>query len=145
MPNPPVPAEQKRRLGNPGHRPLPNSADLVPLQPLVDGPLRTLGRSGQQMWDMVHTAGQTWLSASTDVYLLQLVCEQFDRRDLLLGALETDTTNRALLMSIIEIEKSITGNLSLLGFTPTDRSKLGVAEVKSWTKIDELQERRANL
>jgi hypothetical protein len=86
---------------------------------------------------MVHSAGHTWLSTSTDVYLLPLVCEQGDRRGLLLGALETDTTNHVLLMLILEVEKSITGNLSLRGFTPTDRSKLGVAEGKRWTNVDE--------
>jgi hypothetical protein len=51
-----------------------------------------------------------------------------------LEALETDTTNRVLLMSILEVEKSITGNLSLWGFTPTVRPNLGVVEVE---KVDQ--------
>jgi hypothetical protein len=54
------------------------------------------------MWVIVHSAGHTWLSASTDVYLFPLMCEQFDRLGVLLGALETDTMNRVLLMSILE-------------------------------------------
>ena len=36
----------------------------------------------------------------------------------------------------------IISNLSLLGFTPTDRSRLGVAEVKRETKIEELIAKR---
>jgi hypothetical protein len=32
----------------------------------------------------------------------------------------------------------------LLGFTPSDRSRLGLAEVKAKTKLEELMERRAN-
>jgi hypothetical protein len=87
------------------------------------------------MWDMVHTAGHTWLSTSTPVYLLPLVCEQCDRRGVLLGALETDTTIRVLLMSILEVVKGITGSLSLRGFTPTVRSNLGAAEAE---KVDQL-------
>ena len=35
-------------------------------------------------------------------------------------------------------------SLSLLGFTPSDRSKLGLAEVKAKSKLEELMERRAN-
>ena len=41
-------------------------------------------------------------------------------------------------------EKLIQSSLSLLGFTPSDRSKLGVAEVKAKSKLEELMERRAN-
>jgi len=37
----------------------------------------------------------------------------------------------------------IVSNLSLLGFTPADRSKLGVAEVKAQTKLEELMEKKA--
>jgi hypothetical protein len=62
------------------------------------------------------------------------VCEHCDRRDLLLEALETDTTNRVLLMLILEVEKSNTGNLSLWGFTPAVRPNLGVVEVE---KVDQ--------
>jgi hypothetical protein len=32
----------------------------------------------------------------------------------------------------------------LLGFTPSDRARLGVAEVKAKSKLEELMERRAN-
>jgi hypothetical protein len=38
----------------------------------------------------------------------------------------------------------IQSGLGLLGFTPTDRSRLGVAEVKAKSKLEELMERRAN-
>jgi hypothetical protein len=43
-----------------------------------------------------------------------------------------------------ELEKSIYSNLSLLGFTPTDRSRLGVAEVKKMSKLEELLTKKAN-
>jgi hypothetical protein len=41
-----------------------------------------------------------------------------------------------------ELEKNITNSLSLLGFTPTDRSRLGVAEVKAKSKLEELRAKR---
>jgi len=48
-------------------------------------------------------------------------------------------------MSINDIEKLISSNLGLLGFTPIDRSRLGVAEVKATSKIEELIARREAL
>lgn len=77
--------------------------------------------------------------------MLQLVCEQIDRRALLMAGLIDSPTERSIHMSLNDVEKLISGNLSLLGFTPSDRSRLGVAEVRAYSKIDELREKRANL
>jgi hypothetical protein len=41
-----------------------------------------------------------------------------------------------------ELEKNIVNNLSLLGFTPADRSRMGVAEVKARSKLEELRAKR---
>jgi len=40
---------------------------------------------------------------------------------------------------------SVSSNLSLLGFTPVDRAKLEFAEVRGFSKIEELKKRRAEL
>ena len=40
------------------------------------------------------------------------------------------------------IEKQVASNLGLLGFTPSDRTRLGVAEVAKTTKLDEMLRRR---
>jgi hypothetical protein len=42
-----------------------------------------------------------------------------------------------------ELDRQIISSLSLLGFTPSDRTKLGVAEVKAASKLDELMARKA--
>jgi hypothetical protein len=39
------------------------------------------------------------------------------------------------------LDKQLVSNLSLLGFSPTDRSRLGIAEVKRQTKLEELRTR----
>ena len=75
----------------------------------------------------------------------RMVCEQIDRRSSLLVQLESHPAERSTHMSINEIEKLISSNLGLLGFTPTDRSRLGVAEVKATSKIEELMARREAL
>ena len=42
-----------------------------------------------------------------------------------------------------DLDTSIIRNLSLLGFTPVDRTRMGVAEVKARSKLEELRERRS--
>jgi hypothetical protein len=41
-----------------------------------------------------------------------------------------------------DLERQLVANLSLLGFTPTDRSRLGVAEVKKISKLEVLREQQ---
>jgi hypothetical protein len=42
-----------------------------------------------------------------------------------------------------DLEKMISSNLSMLGFTPTDRTRLGIAEVKAASKLEELMRKKA--
>jgi len=53
----------------------------------------------------------------------------------------SNPADKNLLMRLAEIEKQIAANLSLLGFTPTDRSRLGLAEIKAKSKLQELMEK----
>jgi hypothetical protein len=41
-----------------------------------------------------------------------------------------------------ELERSIVGQLGLLGFSPSDRARLGLAEVKKESKLEEIIRRR---
>ena len=54
----------------------------------------------------------------------------------------SEVVERPLLMSLIDLEKQIESNLGLLGFTPADRTRLGLAEVVKTTKLDEMLRRR---
>ena len=112
----------------------------------VDGgwrePLRPLGDAGMQLWSEIFEDGGLWIS-KTDSHLLQMVCELFDRREILRAEFLADPTERKVNMSLLETEKLIQSSLSLLGFTPSDRSRLGLAEVKAKSKLEELMERRA--
>jgi hypothetical protein len=42
-----------------------------------------------------------------------------------------------------ELDRAIVSNLSLLGFSPSDRSRLGIAEVKKLSKLEELMMKKA--
>lgn len=139
MPNPPKPAELKRQLGNPGRRPLPKEVTFV------DGgyvePARPLEFAGKQLWDAAMTTGQNWIARNSDTQLLLMTCEQMDRRtDLMTKIIETDEWR--LYRALHDLEKMISSNLSALGFTPTDRTRLGLAEVKTASKLEELMARK---
>jgi len=144
MPNPPKPIEQKRLLGNPGKRAMPGEESTITLFSGKVEPLFPLGEAGQKLWDSVFNDGELWISPRTDVAWLQVVCELLDRREVLKQEWMADPADRKLNMSLLETEKLLQSGLGLLGFTPTDRSRLGVAEVKAKSKLEELMERRAN-
>ena len=144
MPNPPKPIEQKRLIGNPGKRALPKQADMIALPAGRVDPIRPLEYAGQQLWDSVFSNGELWISSRTDIHLLQMTAEQLDRRETLRDALVEEPTENAVLMRLGELEKSIASNLGLLGFTPSDRTRLGLAEVKAQSKLEQLMERKAN-
>ena len=152
MPGPPrKPNELKRLQGNPGNKKLPELASVVSLPPVSDAPAY-LSDVSQQLWNDVRSRA-TWV-AETDRSALLLLCEKFDRRSLLLAKLEASDpvlyTDKGyayanpLMGMISTIENEIFKILASLGLTPSDRSKLGVAEVKKASVLDELIARRQN-
>ena len=142
MPNPPKPLEQKRKLGNPGKRGLPDSAELMPLEGGYIEPFRPLEFAGKQLWDSVFQYGELWISRRTDVHLLLMTCEQLDRREQLRSEIVEKGLDRTLIMSLNETEKLISSNLGQLGFTPSERTRLGLAEVKRESKLEQLRAQR---
>ena len=72
-----------------------------------------------------------------------MVCEQIDRRTELLEQLDKAGFERPIHMTILDLEKQISSNLGLLGLTPTDRTRMGVAEVQKNNKLEEMLQRRA--
>jgi hypothetical protein len=142
---PSKPIEQKRLLGNPGRRPIPEMGALQILPGITEipEPSRPLLKYGRELWDKVWEQGLNWISPNTDSELLLMTCEMIDERwNLRVKVMQTDDVR--LRRGLRELDRQIISNLSLLGFTPSDRSKLGVAEVKAMSKLEELQLRKAN-
>jgi hypothetical protein len=81
-----------------------------------------------------------------------MLCEKFDRRSELLAKLQSSDhvlyTDKGyayanpLVGMISTIENEVFKILSSLGLTPSDRSRLGVAEVKRVSALDELIAKR---
>jgi hypothetical protein len=46
-------------------------------------------------------------------------------------------------MSLLETEKAVVNGLSLLGFTPADRTRLGLVSARTKSKLQELMDAKA--
>ena len=142
---PTKPVEQKRLLGNPGKRALPEQSAimLIPQAISKPEPARPLLKYGQELWDRVWESGINWISPNTDLELLLMTCEMIDERWNLRVRVMTDNNPKDR-RGLREIDRQIVSNLGLLGFTPSDRSRLGVAEVKKMSKLEELMAKKGN-
>jgi P27 family predicted phage terminase small subunit len=153
---PPKPTEIKRALGNPGHRPLPEApsvgegleaANGIPQAPV-------LGKDGLELWNHVWTAGKKWLSPTSDLSIIVMLCQAQDeaeqiRRALAVGEIRRyyvlpngQQVSHPLVNQLKDLRSQITAWLSALGFSPTDRARLGLAEIRQVDVLDELERRR---
>lgn len=153
MGRPPKPNEQKRRLGNPGQRPLPDTATVTALPALPADVPEHLGDAGAALWASVTGRARAWLAPSDEPVLL-LLCELADRREVFAATLAehgplmirpTDghyVANPAAAM-LSDVEKRMVHIASLLGLTPADRTRIGLGEVKAKNAFEEMLSRRA--
>lgn len=137
----PVPAEVKRRRGNPGRRPLPEPVVALPQATTIPEPLRPLGPDGRREWDRIWAMGRVWISPDSDIGIVQRLCEQYDEyvRLRFLVLRDEDIDERKALRAL---DKAITDKESLLGLTPTDRTRLGVAEVVAQSALERMRQQR---
>ena len=136
---PPKPVEMKRQEGNPGKRKLPDEKNIVLMQQVdtIPEPTRPLLKYGTELWERIWGMGATWISDKTDIELLMMTCEMIDERwNLRIKVMQSDDAK--LRRGLRELDKQIVSSLSLLGFTPADRARLGWAEVKAKSKLEEL-------
>lgn len=152
MPNPPKPTELKRKLGNPGKRRIPTP--IVALEPAVM-PSAPAPTPADELVERLWGIAGGWLASSDALFVVPMLIDGWNRRARLraliaehgesyesIGPLGNKWLSRPEVIQLERLEKQITAWLSLLGLTPTDRARLGVAEVKTRTKLEELEERR---
>lgn len=138
MPNPPKPVEMKLLQGNPGKRGLRLNDAIAPLEYGHIEPPDGLRAGGLELWHKIFGAGEIWISIRTDTTLVEQVCKQIDRRDELEKRWWENPTDRNLQMHIIETEKAVQSGLSLLGFSPADRTRLGLVSARTKSKLEEV-------
>jgi hypothetical protein len=142
MANPAKPLEVKRALGNPGQRKLPDVDKTVSLRSGRVEPHQPLDWAGLLLWNRVFGVGQTWISPQSDVELLLLTCKQLDRQVMLEQQFVERPDDYHVHRQLLDLESAIVKNLGLLGLTVDARSKLGLAEIKVESKMEQLRKRQ---
>ena len=138
MPNPGKSEELKQKLGS--RAPVKATIESKAITRIPE-PMRRLEDSGLQLWNTTWSQRQSWLK-DTDIELLQMVCEQLDERDILRAYVLENIEAWHERSALRALEKEIRDNLTQLGFTPSARQKLGVQEVKTMSKLEELMARK---
>lgn len=134
---PPKPVEQKRLTGNPGKRRLPNGAQLAPVQPVAP---KDTDHAPKDVFDRVLAAGHAWLGES-DLVALSLLRESLEERAELRRAVLTLRAPEYR-KGLRELDKQLMAQLSALGFDPTARTRLGLAQVTAESTLERLRAKR---
>jgi hypothetical protein len=127
----------KALQGNPGRRPIHETEVVDVVFGAAVAP-EGLGPSGLSLWATVYEAGESWVSSRTDVHLVEQVCRQMDRVAGLRELWIADPADRGVNTSLLETEKAVQSGLSLLGFTPADRTRLGLVSARAKSKLEEI-------
>lgn len=160
MANPRTPTELKRKRGFPGHDGHLHKGEVIALARVGGpgghstakanlGPMSPPEDGATLVQQMLDAGAGAWVGSTDAVMLLPLLAEAWDerrqRREQLMrkGRYWPLAKQKSETAALRDLEKQITQWLSLLGLTPIDRSKLGVAEVKAQSTLEALQARRA--
>lgn len=150
---PPIPTERKRARGNPGHQKLSAAPIELAAAARIPRPPATLSDAGTEAWDRLWAAAQAWLSPKTDLGIMTRLCESYDLRAaiaeelgetgfMVKGSMGQSRVN-PLLDKLLALDAQITKFEGLCGFTPADRARLGVAEVKRASAVEDFLAKRA--
>lgn len=152
MGRPPKPAERKRATGSlTGNAPMPG-AGLAAASGIPKPP--SLGEDGQALWVHVWDAGRSWLSPDSDYTIVKMLCEAHDEHETIRRALSTGVVERfyttangqivthPMVTQLANLRVQMTSWMAAIGFSPADRSRLGLAEVRVKDEMDELTRRR---
>ena len=137
--------------------PMPETALALVDMSVVPKMPTNLGLVGQDYWTVLWTGGRRHLSELHDAPLMNRLCRNFDKIYELENWLGTDVTNRwytspngqvvthPAVKQIEQMDAQNTAWLSLLGFTPSDRARLGLAEIRVANELDAYRQRKSNV
>lgn len=137
---PATPIEIKRRRGTLRKDRHPAAVEGT----LALAPAETAPERGPIAEALLAAGAGAWLSTVDDAVLLPLIDEAWaERRSLMQRWVGSDFRDEQAARRLKTVEENLTKWLSLAGLTPTDRARLGLAEVKARSKLEELADRRA--
>ena len=128
---PPKPIEQHKRTGT-FDASRHNRGPLVAVAPIDQAPHE---RPPADLFADIMMAGSAWF-AQTDGIQLSMLRESLEERARLVPMAESSTEARKQLR---ELNREIADWLTALGFNPTARARLGLAEVKAASTIDRMR------
>ena len=131
---PPKPIEQHKRTGTFNATRHKRGA-LAAVSPVDQAPH---DKSPADLFTEIMDAGSAWF-ARTDGIQLSMLRESLEERARLVPVAESSTEARKQLR---ELNREIADWLTALGFNPTARARLGLAEVKAASTLEKLQAKR---
>lgn len=153
---PPIPIERQRAIAKgdgrrPGGRAV--TGEVVPANPrrisIPEAPA-DLGERGALEWYRIWEAGSGWLHPEEDYHWVDQIAHAYDditefrakiaETGLIVKGYTKDMlVANPLIKEIRMLEATISRALSKLGFSPTDRARLGLAEIQARTGLANLQ------
>ncbi len=144
MANPPKPVELKRRQGTYRKDRDPGSDTEVVVLPMADAipePPAELGLDGRAVWSKIWSEGISWISPDSDWTIAVETCTLADDMAVARKRYRA-TSDPGDGRMVASFSERLAKSLSLLGFSPTDRTRLGLAEVKRVSKLETLRQQR---
>lgn len=153
------PLEKQRANGNRSKKKMPPAPDTttalvnVDINHIPPAP-NWCDQYGAQVWQILWEAGRRHLSEKHDAVLISLLVEKLQQRMSLTVWLGDHPENRwyqtpsgqivshPAVKQIEQMDAQITGWLSMLGFSPSDRARLGLAEIRVANELDEFRRRK---
>ena len=149
MGRPAKPLELKRLSGqtndtDSGGRKLTPKSETIELAPAkgTPEPPQDLKEAGILLWNRAWVAASGWISPESDRSALERACRLADLEKVLFQIALEHPTQQGVVTRFVEVTHALGQALSVLGFDPSARSKLGVAEIKAKSKLEEMQMRR---
>ena len=99
-----------------------------------------LSDNAKRFWETAFRA--PWVSPQIDYTLILMCAEDMDMRDSICERSKQDLSDFRLQVAARDWTRLVISYLSLLGFTPTDRARLGFRTPSGTTKLEELIARR---
>ncbi len=142
---PPLPLEEKRKRGTLRADRLPEAGltqvERLPEEEETPEPPPQLKAKGRDLWSSVFD-NSSWLWKGVDRHLVELTAELMDERQELRALTDQQPENTRLRAALRQLDKQLVSNLSLLGFTPSDRSRLGLVQVKTQSKLRQVWQQK---
>lgn len=142
---PPIPLEVKQRRGTLRPSRLPSNGltevERLPMDDVKPEPPEHLKAAGRLFWVSVFDVAP-WLWPGVDVTLIGHTAGLLDEEKQLRQLIDQAPDNMSLRAALRALDKQLVSNLGALGLTPSERSRLGLVQVKTQSKLQELWERK---